>query len=392
MTELASAATRSITDPLAEWTVKRVRLDGRPFSFDGHAYLRTIFDDTSSHVVLCKAAQIGGTTWAILRSFHACLCGLNVMYFFPTRTDVLDFSRSRVGPLLADNLFLARQMAETDTAGLKKIGSAYLYLRGMQSSVGMKSVPADMIVFDELDESSPDAKNMAKERLAHSDYKRIIELSNPSLSDFGIDEAYRKSDRRHWTVKCGACGCWTALDQAFLSHPAQEVRIIRRRDDLTAYRACPKCATELDIEIGEWVAEYPDRPVHVVISRRLEDGSDVRQIVYLGVHETYAELHELIERFRVQRCVVDAMPEIHATRDFANAHSGMVWLCYFNEHQKGEPKWDSENQIVQVNRTEAMDLSRATIRSRERVLPRRTPIVEQFAAHNARSAKRLIEN
>ena len=48
MTELASAATRSITDPLAEWAVKRVRLDGRPFSFDGHAYLRAIFDDTSS--------------------------------------------------------------------------------------------------------------------------------------------------------------------------------------------------------------------------------------------------------------------------------------------------------------------------------------------------------
>ena len=171
-------------------------------------------------------------------------------------------------------------MAETDTAGLKKIGSAYLYLRGMQSSVGMKSVPADMIVFDELDESSPDAKSMAKERLAHSDYKRIIELSNPSLPDFGIDEAFRKSDRRHWTVKCGACGHWTALDKVFPTKLGQEVRIIRRRDDLTAYRACPKCATELDIEIGEWVAEYPDRPVHGYrISHLLSPKVDAAEIL-----------------------------------------------------------------------------------------------------------------
>ncbi len=129
--ELATAKTRSLSDPLAAWSVKRIRLEGRPFSFEGHEYLRAIYDDTSPHVVLSKAAQIGGTTWAILRSLHACLNGLNVMYFFPTRTDVLEFSKSRVNPLLEDNPFLYRLMRDTDTAGLKRIGDAHLYLRGM---------------------------------------------------------------------------------------------------------------------------------------------------------------------------------------------------------------------------------------------------------------------
>src|SRR5712672_3138651 len=202
--ELATAATRSLSDPLAAWAVKRIRLDGRPFLFDGHEYLRAIYDDSAPHVVLSKAAQIGGTTWAILRSIHACLSGLNVMYFFPTRTAVLEFSKSRVNPLLTENEFLARLIKETDTAGLKRIGDAHLYLRGMQSTVGMKSVPADMVVFDELDGATPEAKAMARERLAHSDYKRIVELSNPSLPDYGIDEAYQVSDQRHWTIKCAS--------------------------------------------------------------------------------------------------------------------------------------------------------------------------------------------
>ena len=84
--ELASPETRATSEPLARWAQRRIRLDGKPFSFDGHTYLRTIYDDAAPHVVLTKAAQIGGTTWAILRSIHACSMGLNVIYFFPTRT------------------------------------------------------------------------------------------------------------------------------------------------------------------------------------------------------------------------------------------------------------------------------------------------------------------
>ena len=163
--------------------------------------------------MLSKASQVGGTTWAILRTLLACLSGLNVMYFFPTRTDVLEFSKSRVTPLVSDNPFLQKELKDTDTAGLKKIGDAHIYLRGMQSSIGMKSVPADMVVFDELDEASPDAKALAKERLSHSDYRRLIELSNPSIPGYGIDEAYLESDQRHWTLKCEACGNWMAPDK-----------------------------------------------------------------------------------------------------------------------------------------------------------------------------------
>src|SRR5438876_3855386 len=98
MAEITSPALRAATEPLALWSERRIRLEGKPFSFEGHEYLRAIYDDTSPHVVLTKASQVGGTTWAILRSVHACLSGLNVGYYFPTKTDVLEFSKSRVKP------------------------------------------------------------------------------------------------------------------------------------------------------------------------------------------------------------------------------------------------------------------------------------------------------
>ncbi|MCK4415257.1 MAG: phage terminase large subunit family protein [Candidatus Eisenbacteria sp.] len=448
--------------------MRRIRLEGRPFRFEGHEYLRAIYDDTSSHVVLSKAAQIGGTTWAILRSLHACLSGLSVLYYFPTRTDVLDFSKSRVTPLLNDNAFLSKMMTETDTAGLKRIGDAYLYLRGMQSTVGMKSVPGDMIVFDELDESPPAAKAMAKERLAHSDYKRIIELSNPSLPDYGIDEQFQKSDQRHWTLRCPSCGRWTAPVKEFPTKLGEEVRIILPRGDGSFYLACPACEGELDLAEGEWIADFPGRPTHgyrisqlfsakvdpgeileeyrttrfpdrfynlkVGIAwadreRRLDvaavlslcseapmversdhscvmgvdtgkelhvtvlrDEGEKKHLIHLAVVHDFGDLDALMERFHVRRCVIDGLPETHATRDFARRHPRRAYLCFFNEHQRGKPKWDRDSFTVQTNRTEALDASRAAVRDKQLVLPRQQPIVEAFAQHMSADAKILVED
>lgn len=469
--ELSKASTRATSEPLASWATRKIRLDGRPFSFEGHAYLRAIYDDTAPHIVLSKAAQIGGTTWAILRSMHACIGGLNVGYFFPTRTDVLEFSKSRVAPLIAENQFLAKLMRETDTAGLKRIGSGYLYLRGMQSTVGMKSIPVDMLVFDELDETTPEAKTLARERLGHSDYKRILELSNPSLPDYGIDEVYLRSDQRHWTLKCPACGHWTAMEKEFPRTRGEELRIILPRKDGGFYRACPKCAAELDTAQGEWVADFPDRSIHgyrisqlfsskidpqeivdeyrttryldrfynlkigipwADLERRLDSASvlalctdramsemeegpvamgvdtgsqlhavvlqmdkndrTVKKLIHLEVCQAFEQLDELMKKFKAQRCVIDGLPETHATRAFAKRFPGRVYLNFFNESQRGSAAWNHEERIVQINRTEALDASRAAIRDKSVSLPHQDRLVEQFAQQMAADAKVLDEN
>jgi hypothetical protein len=47
---------------------------------------------------------------------------------------------------------------------------------------------------------------------------------------------------------------------------------------------------------------------------------------------------------------------------------------------------------VVVNRTEALDASRAAVRERLLLLPRHTPIVEEFAKHMTADAKVLVED
>ena len=131
------------------------------------------------------------------------------------------------------------------------------------------------------------------------------------------------------------------------------------------------------------------RQLHVVISRW--DG-ETRRVVYLGVLQEFSQLDDLMERFQVDRCVIDAMPETHATRAFAGRFRGQVWLNYFNESQKGGYRWDEKERLVHENRTEALDASRRIIRDGKLILPQRSPILEDFAAHLAADAKRLQED
>ena len=106
----------------------------------------------------------------------------------------------------------------------------------------------------------------------------------------------------------------------------------------------------------------------------------------------FSDLDTLMKRFGVERCVIDGLPETHATRDFARRWERDVYLCFFNEHQRGSAKWDRKERKVEINRTEALDASRAVIREGSVTMPPPSREVEEFARHMSCDAKVLVEN
>jgi len=199
-----------------------------------------------------KAAQLGLTSLAMLRSIYgARYRGFKgILYLFPSRSDVIDFSKGRVTPLIEDNPdTIGSWIRETDAANIKQVWSAFLYFRGMRSRAGLKSVPIDFTIMDELDEAPPNAIDMAMERMAHSEFKEVLKLSNPTLPDYGIDKAFQETDQRYWLLKCEKCGEWTCLEDTF---PDCLVTINGH-----VIRACQKCNAELNPSIGQWVAKKP---------------------------------------------------------------------------------------------------------------------------------------
>jgi hypothetical protein len=239
---------------IGEWAEKTpIILDGRPFAYEWHEYLREPYRDEHPWQVEIKAAQLGLTTKALLKAFGRAIYRnfRGILYLFPSRSDVLDFSKSRISPLIEENPdALAKRVQETDASNLKKIGNCWLYLRGMRSRLGLKSVPCDMVIFDEVDEAiNQDSVDMAMERMSHSEHKEVMMLSNPTLPDFGIDRAFQETDQRYWLLKCPACGHYSCLEDTF----PECLREVKGR----VIRACERCQAELNPDLGEWVARRP---------------------------------------------------------------------------------------------------------------------------------------
>jgi hypothetical protein len=132
------------------------------------------------------------------------------------------------------------------------------------------------------------------------------------------------------------------------------------------------------------------KDLHVVILR--PHWQKAGELLHLGIYRDWNELDRLMKSFSVGRAVVDAMPEMRNARAFAQRHPGRVFLNFYNEHQKHQPKWDEVKLTVSCNRTESLDASHRLIQEREVILPRESELVRQFAVHLHNVAKKLEED
>ena len=206
-----------------------------------------------------KATQMTFTQSEVLDSLHGCINGLyvkGVLYLFPTKDDVTDFSAARFKPLITDNYdTIGKHVRDTNRENLKRVGAGLIYFRsGHVDSARLKGIPADKIVFDEFDEMSPAARGLAIERMAKSNLKRETYLANPTLPDYGVDKIYEdESDRRIWVIKCQKCGKESCLETEF-------PRSLERLSNGRVIRLCPKCRDrELYTRDGRWIVRNPDR-------------------------------------------------------------------------------------------------------------------------------------
>jgi hypothetical protein len=278
------SAPRKARLSLLDWTARR-RAElgpGKPFDLNEHAYLRELYTLTAQESAVQKSAQSGLSEWLISKALHACdERALTVLYVFPTDTHVSDFSAARLGPAIEASDYLAQIVVDgsplrmhgkrgADRVTLKRVRDRFLYFRGGKvqpdgSAPQLKSIDADLLIQDELDELDPRAPAIAAKRLGHSRVAEICSVSTPTYPGRGIHAVYMASDMRQWHVRCASCGhrqpleiadvvtAWDELERPTSWHGQAENR---------AYCACRKCGREIDrLGAGEWVASYPGRAV-----------------------------------------------------------------------------------------------------------------------------------
>lgn len=184
-----------------------------PWTFDHHPWLREMHDDQSEVIIGQKAAQMGYSEWAINKTFFWLdINGEDVLYLLPnSKPDASDFSVGRFEPALQASPHISAMFSDTKNIGMKKAGSAILYIRGSRSDSQLKSIPTGKIVYDEYDEMPPGTRALAQERMSGQQRRQELLISTPTIPDTGINEEFLASDQKHFFFKCPSCGQWEEL-------------------------------------------------------------------------------------------------------------------------------------------------------------------------------------
>lgn len=217
---------------------------GQPIDFHVHRFLKAVYADKSPFICAIKAAQIGFTTYEILKSLHeAKNDGIDIIYVLPTADDVKQFSGGKTNRMIDNNPCLQQWTADKDSVEQKKVGKATIYYRGSWTERTALMISASKLIVDEYDRCKQSIVEQYDSRLQHALNPRKAYFSNPSLPDIGIDKIYKLSDQKKWHVT-HSCGHKFMMDESCIDYD-KEIYV------------CPACKGEVTDEerrMGEWIA------------------------------------------------------------------------------------------------------------------------------------------
>jgi hypothetical protein len=193
----------------------------------------------------------------------------SVIVTFPFSGDASDFARTRIDPFVKNSPKLREAInPKMNNGEIKQFGSSFMYFRGTNGKTQAISIPADMIISDEIDRSDPHVLSQYTSRLTHSKFKIRRNFSTPTIPGYGIAKEMLESERIKNLCKCSGCARWFLPD--YFEHVKipdfdNSLRTITK-SNLTKTRYmeaslhCPHCgkplsAYDLRPEMRNWVSE-----------------------------------------------------------------------------------------------------------------------------------------
>jgi hypothetical protein len=261
----------------SEWIVKNTKLGGKPFSFKGYEFQKTILDDMSREMDVIKPSQVGMTEGQARKFLAFLVRNRNTAGIFtlPNEKMFKKLSKARIRPLVSQTKAFNQNFGDETpvrSMDMYEVGGSFAYFTGLTEG-DATSTPADVLFHDELDLSDQSMIALFQSRLQNSDWRITQKFSTPTHPGFGIDMGYSVSDQHEYLLRCQCCGHHQIpeFDEKFIVIPGfkydKPLTDLDETDGATydfdaAFVKCEKCDRALDMtdpELREWVARYPSR-------------------------------------------------------------------------------------------------------------------------------------
>lgn len=193
-------------------------------------YLRRIMDCLSKEssyklVIYMKASQIGaseaGFNWL---GYSMDISPAAILAVMPTAEQMKRNSKIRIDPMikatprLSSKISSSNKKDSTNTILQKDFAGGFLVMTGANSASGLKSVPAERIMADEVDEyphdleDQGDTLDLAIARTRTYQGAKIFVPSTPKVKGFStIEKLYDSTDKNNFFVPCPHCGAEQVL-------------------------------------------------------------------------------------------------------------------------------------------------------------------------------------
>ncbi len=240
-----------------------------PWDFRYYPWLKEMHCSEAEINVGQKAAQVGYTETLLNISFyHMDVFSNDVLYILPSRTpDASDFSAARFDVALELSPYLETMFQDVKNIGHKRARSSNFYLRGSRSRAGLKSIPVNLLVLDELNEMPEKNIPLAMERLSGQRDKHLWLVSTPTVDEYGISRHFNQSSQNVFFFRCPSCGRYEDL-----KYPDSLVicgEYIGDPDISRSHLICTHCKTPLLHEAkvdflntrSKWIETYSDRDI-----------------------------------------------------------------------------------------------------------------------------------
>ena len=256
-------------------------VEGQPFTFKDHEYQVEIIKDTRQRIAVRKCSQVGLSELMVQKTL-AMLVAMRhtrIIFTLPTKDFAVAFSKDRFDGAIANSDHYSDLVRAGDnSASQKKIGDSILYVGGTYGAKAAISIPAEVIISDEVDFSNPTVLGKLNSRIRHA--KTVDERGNrgyryrfstPTVDGYGVDIDFQAGDQRYYLCKCEHCEHWVLPE--YTKHfviPGYDGEIInfrkeqledRRFDTEATWIRCDHCGKNLWGSLlnparRQWVAKH----------------------------------------------------------------------------------------------------------------------------------------
>lgn len=252
------------------WALKYKTINGKRTTFTSadkfkhRPWQQAILDDPHPNKVVEKSRQLGLSEVGMTECLHFLITheAVKAMYIFPRNQQMVDFSKTRIQPVLtSSDYFMSMIETKLNSVATKKIKDSYLFMRSGWSSALGEGADLSYLAIDEYDRMKEGVELAFQEGLKSSQFGLMRRWSTPTIPGRGINAQFMKSDQMRYVHTCPHCGCKQFLtfeDNVIQVKPHGVNSVTHEIENGTFIIGCKKCKKELDRwAIGEWVAQYP---------------------------------------------------------------------------------------------------------------------------------------